>query len=266
MAKLESRLIVGGGFLAMSLIAIATFLRVAHGGPAMAGPVKEAKSKPGSFAVVELYTSEGCSSCPPAEANLRRITEEAKSNGTTVYALDFHIDYWDRLGWIDVASNAAATSRQNDYANQFGNRSVYTPQMIINGKVEFNGSDGPKSDLELSSALAETTTFKIAVNAKRQDTIVIANWTASNPLEDDVILVALVQDDLITLVNAGENQGRTLHHFNVVRDFQTADASLSQGEVTLKLPMQDRNAPHHIVGFLQSRTTGQIRAATSTTF
>ncbi len=263
MAGLKTRLIFGSGFVAMSIIAIATFLRVANGGPAMAGPVKEAKSKPASFAVVELYISEGCSSCPPAEAKLRRITQDAKSNGTTVFALDFHIDYWDRLGWIDVASNASATARQNDYAHQFGNRSVYTPQMIINGKAEFNGADRAKSDFELTSALAANATGTIDVTAKRDGNVVHANWTVTNAKDDDIVLVAIVRDDLTTQVKAGENQGKTLHHFNVVRDFHTTDAIAARGEVTLKLPIQDRDLPHHIVAFVQSRTTGLIHGAAS---
>lgn len=90
-----------------------------------------------NVAVVELFTSEGCSSCPPADKLLRTIQAESKD----VYVLSYHVDYWDRLGWKDPFSQAAFTERQRDYAQQFNLESIYTPQVVINGVKEFVGSD-----------------------------------------------------------------------------------------------------------------------------
>ena len=93
------------------------------------------------FAVVELFTSEGCSSCPPAEALLNQIHPRAAKSGQRIYTLAFHVDYWDRLGWKDPFSEAAYSQRQNSYANGFGEDRIYTPQMIVNGRGGFVGSD-----------------------------------------------------------------------------------------------------------------------------
>src|SRR5476651_2422634 len=91
------------------------------------------------FAVVELFTSEGCSSCPPADEAIAKLQKE--SNGKPVYILAFHVDYWNRLGWKDVFSNADYSERQNEYAKYLRLESVYTPQVVVNGKKEFVGSE-----------------------------------------------------------------------------------------------------------------------------
>src|SRR5947209_3544323 len=90
-------------------------------------------SGPG-FAVVELFTSEGCSSCPAADETLAKVAREYPEN---VYVLGFHVDYWDRLGWKDVYSSADYTNRQREYAQQFNLNSIYTPEVVVNGRVEF---------------------------------------------------------------------------------------------------------------------------------
>src|SRR6187402_1594915 len=109
----------------------------------IAGSFKTEKAKLATttnngFAVVELYTSEGCSSCPPADELVSKIQKE--SNGQPVYILAFHVDYWNRLGWKDVFGDAAYSKRQNDYAQYLKLPSVYTPQIVVNGKKEFVGS------------------------------------------------------------------------------------------------------------------------------
>src|ERR1700744_6104626 len=91
------------------------------------------------FAVIELFTSEGCSSCPPADALVARVQKE--SNDKPVYILAFHVDYWNRLGWKDVFSSAEYSERQNQYARWLKLSSVYTPQIVVNGRTEFVGSE-----------------------------------------------------------------------------------------------------------------------------
>src|SRR5439155_1000874 len=99
------------------------------------------------FALLELFTSEGCSSCPPADALLARLASEARRSGRRVYALSFHVDYWDRLGWKDRFSSAAFTQRQGDYARRFRLASLYTPQLVVNGAQEIVGSDAPRVEV-----------------------------------------------------------------------------------------------------------------------
>ena len=99
---------------------------------------KNSRSK--GMAVIELFTSQGCSSCPSADRNLARIVESAERDGRPVYALSFHVDYWNSLGWRDPFSAEEFTQRQREYARKFQARSVYTPQMVVNGQVHFVGS------------------------------------------------------------------------------------------------------------------------------
>lgn len=100
--------------------------------------VNKIKATNTGFAVVELFTSEGCSSCPPADEVVAKIQRESKD--VPVYILAYHVDYWNRLGWKDVFSSAEYSKRQNDYANYLNLQSVYTPQIVVNGKTEFVGS------------------------------------------------------------------------------------------------------------------------------
>jgi hypothetical protein len=98
-------------------------------------------ARPAPFAVVELFTSEGCSSCPPADRLLARIADEAAHSGQPVYALAFHVGYWDRLEWSDRFADPAFSRRQERYAAALGMPAVYTPEMIVNGRASFVGSD-----------------------------------------------------------------------------------------------------------------------------
>src|SRR5271167_1475342 len=106
-------------------------------------------------AVVELFTSEGCSSCPPADAALAEMAANARKSGAPVFALAFHVDYWNYLGWTDRFSDAAYTRRQSDYARAFNTDQVYTPQMIVNGVDQFVGSDRDAAKRAIDAALAK---------------------------------------------------------------------------------------------------------------
>src|SRR5579859_6935835 len=110
------------------------------------------------FAVLELFTSEGCSSCPPADELASRVASQYRWN---VYVLSFHVDYWDQLGWKDIYSNAEYTQRQRDYAQTFYLNSIYTPQAIINGKSQMVGSNEEKLKSTLESELASTSNIRL---------------------------------------------------------------------------------------------------------
>src|SRR3954452_5453128 len=100
--------------------------------------LRKAASKGKAFAVIELFTSEGCSSCPPADELVSRLLSENKQN---IYILSFHVDYWNRLGWKDSFSDPAFSARQKQYANYLSLDGVYTPQIVVNGEHQFVGSD-----------------------------------------------------------------------------------------------------------------------------
>src|SRR5579872_1033847 len=105
----------------------------------------ELPTSPGGIAVVELFTSEGCSSCPPADLALADLERQSRA----VYALEFHVDYWDRLGWPDRFSSPDWTRRQREYAEAFGARGLYTPQMIVGGTDAFTGSDRARAQADV---------------------------------------------------------------------------------------------------------------------
>src|SRR5437899_2881738 len=102
--------------------------------------------------VVELFTSQGCSSCPAADKNLAEIIEKAEANGQQVIGLSFHVDYWNYIGWKDPYSKAEFTERQRKYALRMNSENIYTPQMIVNGESEFVGSDKNTSTKEIGKA------------------------------------------------------------------------------------------------------------------
>lgn len=166
--------------------------------------------------VVELYTSEGCSSCPPAEALLGELATRSD-----VVPLAFHVDYWDELGWRDRFSSPAATQRQQWWGGVLGLGSIYTPQMIIEGRRSVLGSDRAAVD----AALAEPA-VSIPVEAQlAAGQVTVKVGAFSGPLQYDVYAIAYLQR-AITAIGRGENAGRTLTEWNIVRSWRklgTAD-------------------------------------------
>ena len=159
--------------------------------------------------VVELFTSEGCSSCPSADALLSSIAKS--SPGVEVIALSEHVDYWNQLGWRDPFSSAQFTERQQNYARRFGIRGPYTPQMVVDGRWEFVGSDRER----LARALREA-----AGNPKPRVAMRLDGDSLAIALPDGVMgeaWLAITEDGLTSDVRRGENGGRTLRHDAVVR-------------------------------------------------
>ncbi len=165
----------GGFFLGVGCLLGGGLVSCRGGVPS---PIPEARADPSSpadpsapthpgVAVVELFTSEGCSSCPPADAVLARIDREARASGRAVVPLAFHVDYWDGLGWPDRFSSADSTSRQRDYASAFGESGLYTPQMVIGGLDRFVGSDGAQADARIAAALRRPAEVGVALRVDR---------------------------------------------------------------------------------------------------
>ena len=217
------------------------------------------------FAVVELFTSQGCSSCPSADENLARMARAAQDERLPVYTLSFHVDYWNQLGWEDPFSTATNTKRQQTYAAMARNKRVYTPQMIINGRVEFVGSHRDYSDRAVTAALGMDAEVKLRLEARRQGRTVAVQWSADQVNEKDVIQLALVQSEASRKVTAGENNGRSLRHVNVVRDFRsvTPPAGKKQGEAELVLPERNDAKDWQVIGYVQAGPVGVIRGAAS---
>jgi hypothetical protein len=180
------------------------------------------------FAVVELFTSEGCSSCPPADNAVAKLLKEYNS----VYVLGYHVDYWDNLGWKDTFSSADYTRRQKNYARILKS-GIYTPQVIVNGEAQFVGSDENKLHTAINKDLKESPQQDLSITATQNDNTIKVSYQTNSSHN---LNIALVQLNAETKVQRGENHGATLHHVNIVRNFQTIALKNTTGNVSLNLP------------------------------
>jgi len=209
--------------------------------------------------LVELFTAEGCSSCPPADALLQRILS-APPPGVDLVALGEHVDYWDRLGWRDRFSSAALTNRQQVYASRFATQSVYTPQMVVDGRAEFVGSDGAAAKRAIDRAAASPHgRVHIVLGAEASPitvTVSAADLPAVGRGDRADILVAITEDGLSSDVKRGENHGRVLAHAAVVRTLQTigeATGPSASAHAEVKLSPDWRRDRLKVVAFVQER-------------
>ena len=174
------------------------------------------------FVVMELFTSQGCSSCPPADQLLGKY---AAQNNPDIIPLSFHVDYWNRLGWKDSFSNASFSQRQRLYEKSIANSSVYTPQLIINGTQEMVGSEESKIASAVIKALALKPAVIITISRQEiKDGELIVQYSTTGNIGNNNILALLVQIRATTKIKAGENNGATLTSYNVVRSMVSVPA------------------------------------------
>jgi hypothetical protein len=178
--------------------------------------------------LVELFTSEGCSSCPPADALLARLGRTQPVRGADVIVLEEHVDYWDRLGWKDPFSSEAATSRQSEYGEAFGDNQVYTPQMIVDGRAQFVGNSEGDA-LRAIRAASQSAKPAISLSWGQGDALAIKiePFAQSDNRHDDQaeLYLALSENMLHSDVKRGENAGRELEHDGVVRQLTPLEKS-----------------------------------------
>ncbi|GIJ40374.1 DUF1223 domain-containing protein [Micromonospora andamanensis] len=224
----------------------------------------------GGFAVVEMFTSQGCNSCPPAEEVLSEIEQSARKRGRPVYTLGFHVDYWDHLGWPDPYADGAYTRRQEDYARAFGSGGLYTPQMIVNGTTDFVGSDRRQASEAIESALATAaitplslSVVEVGGDGARRLTV---DYRVDRPPALGTMNVAVVEDGLENDVPRGENAGRRLRQDAVVRAFtsEPVDGDLGQVELTVPADLDHRRAM--VIGYVQNDGHRAVVGAAVSTF
>jgi hypothetical protein len=168
--------------------------------------------------LVELFTSEGCSSCPPADALLRRLGRTQPVREADVIVLEEHVNYWDNLGWKDPFSSEAATVRQQEYGQAFGGRQVYTPQMIVDGNAEFVGSSEEKALRAVRAAGARPKpSARLSWIDGGMLAIRVEPLSNARPGEASEVILAITENMLRSDVKRGENAGRALEHDGVVR-------------------------------------------------
>ncbi|MGZ3832177.1 MAG: DUF1223 domain-containing protein, partial [Mucilaginibacter sp.] len=218
------------------------------------------------FAVIELFTSEGCSSCPPADALVARVQKERADK--PVYILAFHVDYWNRLGWKDVFSSHDYSTRQNQYAQWLKLSSVYTPQIVVNGRQEFVGSEEGTLRNAINISLQKSSKAEVTLNSiKVENDKATVQYHAEGATKNDVLLIALIEKNAITKVQRGENSGRTLSHVQIVTQLKSVTLENgSKGTESIALPRSFDPQKYELIGFVQDIKNGEIIGATKAAF
>jgi hypothetical protein len=226
--------------------------------------------------IVELFTSEGCSSCPPADAVLERLQQTQPVAGAEVIALGEHVDYWNYIGWSDPFSSAAFSARQETYARALGQQDrVYTPQMIVDGQTEFNGSvmnkaleaiakaaRSPKADVRI--VIPETKTQKD--NQEIRFNVSVKNVPPVDRGDVAEVILALTEDKLSSNVTRGENSGRKLAHTAVVREMRALGrvdpaTKTFDSEKTMAIADSWKRDDLRVVVFVQERAQRRVLGA-----
>lgn len=209
------------------------------------------------FALLELYTSEGCSSCPPADELLGKIQNEYKDKN--VYVLAYHVDYWDKQGWKDIFSNADFTKRQYDYAQFMGKEPIYTPQVIINGKTDYIGSQETSLRNGIKLALSKPVSANLNLEASQNANLLSVNFNVEGTSKNSRLLLAVVQKEAKSNVRRGENANRVLSHYQIVRNLQSVDLNKTKkGTAAIHLPKNYNTQDFEIIGFVQDIKSGAI--------
>jgi hypothetical protein len=220
--------------------------------------------------VVELFTSEGCSNCPPADTLLAKLADATPVEGAEVVALGHHVDYWDELGWKDRFSSAALTDRQRVYSRALNVESIYTPQLVVDGRAELVGSDAGAARRALERAL-DVPHGRVTLDIEPAGANALSIAVSASELpppgrgDRDDIVVAVTEDRLKTDVRRGENHGRVLSHAAVVRSLTTIGQASPESVVTWRLPLAaDWNRGNlKIIAFVQESRSRHIVAARS---
>jgi hypothetical protein len=220
--------------------------------------------------LVELFTSEGCSSCPPADKLLAALQQQQPVTSAQIIVLEEHVDYWDRTGWRDRFSNSLFTERQNLYAPRLKFDDPYTPQMVVDGQAQFLGSDPAKATASITQA-AQTPKIRLSLSQPTIDGKRVAcsiSAPAGTTLPHGDLYAALVDPSASTEVKSGENGGKHLEHVSVVRSFQRVGKiqDLSKGPVSFKVNAPTDEAASHmrLVVFAQLPDQGPVRGVAET--
>lgn len=209
--------------------------------------------------VLELFTSQGCSSCPSADALLNQIARDDAG----VLPLSMHVDYWDYLGWKDAFSLGAATERQHLYATLLRQRNVYTPQLVVDGTYAVVGSDASAVNKAIKAARAQQQAVVVSITADTKTTKLVVAAQASASMSDDATIYAVrYQRRAVTDVKRGENSGRALQSTNSVTNIETLGVLKRGGNASFRLALP-QSGNEGIAVLVQSATLGSVIGAAS---
>ncbi len=257
----------------VALILPLSILGMFHGGESkLQTSAAETKREP---VIVELFTSEGCFTCPPADALLARLEDQQPVAGAEVIALELHVDYWNRQGWVDPYSAPEWTLRQQEYVDSFKGETAYTPQMVVDGRVEFLGSRireamaaieeasrGPKASIVIVPATS-------GQNRTSQFTVSVEKVASATDKDTAEVWLALTEKGLYSAVNRGENAGKEIHHAAIVRVMRKIGAVGGKSPLpftcntSLKLKPAWKLENLRVVAFVQEKKSRRILGAAS---
>ena len=250
--------------LALSLCSLAVPVK-SHA----ASPASSINATSSSVAIVELFTSEGCSSCPPADALLQQVNLKQTNAGQLIVGISEHVTYWNDLGWKDPYSLPVFTDRQSFYASRLSPEGPYTPQMVLNGRDQFVGSDGSALERALrNDARREHFGLRIVSSAHATEGIDVKFAFTGNPSKPLDIIAVLADDADRSNVLRGENGGRQLQHVSVARSMTRVATVTDDGEHSVHVSFPEGfstrgGSGHHLILFAQEQRQGAILGATT---
>jgi len=261
--------LVGGGICALGL-PISSKTRGAQAAGAQA--TTSATESDRVPVLVELFTSEGCSSCPPADALLTQIDQRQPFSSAKVIAIEEHVDYWDQQGWKDPFSSAEWTFRQNEYTGTLHTGSSYTPEMVVDGTQGFTGNRGAeaKAAIEKAAGMKKASVLISEVSPPQSKAVVLkvdVSQLAGNPKDGAQVLLAITETGLHSSVKEGENAGRELQHSPVLREMKTIGTAGKNGQgdfstqQTVKLDSEWKLANLRAVAFVQEKKSRKVLGA-----
>jgi len=232
--------------------------------PGAAGPGDNVTG-PRQPVLVELFTSEGCSSCPPADALLEKLDRDQPIEGAQIIVLSEHVDYWNHDGWVDRFSSAAFTGRQAAYDQRFGVTGPYTPQMVVDGTAEFNGSDPRKAESAIRQALAEPRVgIRIRPAASGDAAVALDVEPLPNgKIHKANVYLAYAADAGTSDVLRGENHGLRLHHVSIAADIRQIGSISMRAGLNKEVPLRAASAPagSRLIAFVQESGSGRVWGA-----
>jgi hypothetical protein len=223
--------------------------------------------------VLELFTSEGCSTCPPADALLAKLEQQQPVSGAEVIALEEHVDYWDQQGWVDPFSSMQWTLRQKAYASGFGDRDVYTPELVIDGRTVFVGSHEGDAYRAIAKATSQPRTevgvllLKAGQRDREHVKVDVGKLQGAQEGDTAEVWVAITETALHSSVTGGENSGRDLHHAGVARWLHKVGvtdrnaAPSFTGESDVKLDSKWKRSNLRVIAFVQEKRSRHILGA-----
>jgi len=228
------------------------------------------QERPSSVVIVELFTSEGCSSCPPADAVLRQINLKQTSAEQLIVGISEHVTYWNHLGWRDPFSAPEFTDRQSIYAARLSPDGPYTPQMVVNGREQFVGSDVGALQAALREEAQRTHLDLTILSSKLSSSGLDVKFSVAGEVSRPLDIVAVLTDNADqSTVLRGENGGRLLQHVSVARSLVHVGTIRSSAQMSIHVALPDgfhldNGSGHHLILFAQEQHQGAIEGAATT--